>query len=80
MFSVLKPYFTRVNIQYEEVKKLLKLDLEKTNVLLGKVYVAIMAFLSFEVFWAQDRVFHGWLKGAEEFKKIVVQTVDKWYS
>lgn len=28
-----------------------------------------MVFLSFEVFWAQDRVFHGWLKGAQEIKE-----------
>lgn len=28
-----------------------------------------MVFLSFEVFWAQDGVFHGWLKGAQEIKE-----------
>lgn len=35
-----------------------------------------MAFLRFEVFWALDRVFHGWLKGGE-INYIAVQTVDK---
>lgn len=49
MFSVLKPYFTTINIQYEEVKKLLKLDLQKTNVLLGQICMAILAFVSLEV-------------------------------
>lgn len=27
-----------------------------------------MAFLSFEVFWTQDRLFCGWMKGTGEFK------------
>lgn len=50
VFSVLKLYFATVNIQYEEVKKLLKLDLQKTNVLLGQVCVAVLAFESLGVF------------------------------
>lgn len=76
MFSVLIPYFTRVNIQYEE-------ELFKTRLTEDKLLPwpnLCSGNDNFEMFWAPDSKFHEWLKGAEKCRQIVAQTVDKQYS
>lgn len=76
MFSVLIPYFTRDNIQYEE-------ELFKTRIIKDKLlpWPSLCSCNgNFEMFWAPDRKFREWLKGAEKGRQIVAQTVDKQYS